>query len=255
MLECLFRIFFEYGLEKSWSGRSLMVLVVKLSNSQYQPTLNPPIMEAIRRVRRATTARHKVSDKIGSTGVKSGNNIEGQVSLDPVPIHFNSRMSGVKELSNFAPCVIDGRSTTVEHEYQALKMEVLFGDIIYANHIRSLATPQEAKKAGSMGGWVAWMKTRRLSLSPSVTKEALKHQFKEAIKTKWIPQSMSVMRGLLEKKFNPLTNPTLWHFLDSTENRPLHEVGRPNVWTKSGQDMLGKHLVEVRFYYRHFVIA
>jgi len=213
-------------------------------------------MDVIRRMRTAQhTAQHKVTHQRRSVVGQSEVKIEGKVVLGPVPIHFNSRMNGVKELSNFAPCVIDGRSTTVEHEYQALKMEIVFGDLVYANHIRSLATPQEAKKAGSMGAWVTWMKTRRLSLSPSVTKEALKRQFKEAIKTKWIPQSMFIMRGLLEKKFNPVTNPDMWHFLDSTENRPLHEVGRPSVWTKSGQDMLGKLMVEVRFYYRHVVIA
>lgn len=168
-------------------------------------------------------------------------------SLPSVPLHFNSRMNGVKQLSNFAYCVLGGRRTTVEHEYQARKIEAMFGDVKYAEHIRLLATPQQAKKAGSMGGWIEWMKNEMKSPS---TKVSLKKQFKEAMSAKWIPQSESQMRKLVMEKFSPTTNADMWNFLDSTEDRPLHEVGRPNVWTKSGGDLLGRLLCEVRQHYR-----
>ena len=172
------------------------------------------------------------------------------VSLPSVPIHFNSRMNGVKQLSNFAQCVLGGRRMTVEHEYQALKMEAMFGDVKYAEHIRLLATPQQAKKAGSMGGWIEWKISQTMDWMKAPTKVSLKKQFKDAMSTKWIPQSESQMRKLLMEKFNPILNTDLWHFLNSTEDRPLHEVGRPNVWTKSGGDLLGRLLCEVRQYYR-----
>jgi predicted NAD-dependent protein-ADP-ribosyltransferase YbiA (DUF1768 family) len=173
--------------------------------------------------------------------------VDSKFSLDPVPVHFNSRMNGVKQLSNFATCVLGGRRTTVEHEYQARKMEAMFGDVKYAEHIRLLSTPQQAKKAGSMGGWIDWMKKEMKSPQ---TKVALKKEFKSAMSAKWIPQSESQMRKLLMEKFNPVTNPDMWHFLDSTQDRPLHEVGRPNVWTKSGGDLLGRLLCKVRDHYR-----
>jgi len=162
-------------------------------------------------------------------------------------------MAGVKQLSNFALCMLrvggNITLTTVEHEYQARKMEVVFDDAVYAAHIRALSTPKEAKKAGSMGAWVEWEKAKHEGQghgSPRWTKKALKQEWKEMIQQRWIPVSAKIMRELLMQKFNPNVNQDLWAFLDSTGERPLHEVGRPNFWTKAGQDMLGRLLLDVR---------
>jgi predicted NAD-dependent protein-ADP-ribosyltransferase YbiA (DUF1768 family) len=157
-------------------------------------------------------------------------------------------MAGVKQLSNFYCCMLktsDGHNvtlTTVEHEYQARKAEVVFNDAAYAAHIRALLTPKEAKKAGSMGGWIEWEKAK----NPRKTKKALRLEFKEMIQQRWIPVSTKVMRELLMQKFSPHFNMDLWKFLQGTGERPLHEVGRKNFWTKAGQDMLGRLLCEVR---------
>lgn len=201
-------------------------------------------MASVIRHARNHKVKREAVDVGGAGGV--GDSVLPSV-LPPVPIHFNSRMQGVKQLSNFAPCMIGGHRTTVEHEYQALKMERVFGDKEYATQIRFLSTPKEAKKAGSMDGWIEWMKDHRQS---KVTKKALKEEFKTRIKHQWVPISIQVMRELLCEKFNPIINPQLWAFLDGTTDRPLHEVGRPNVWTKSGSDMLGRLLCDVRMKYR-----
>lgn len=162
-------------------------------------------------------------------------------------------MAGVKQLSNFALCMLrvggNITLTTVEHEYQARKMEVVFDDPVYAAHIRALFTPKEAKKAGSMGAWVEWAKAKAKHgghASPRLTKKALQQEWKEMIQQRWIPVSTKIMRELLIQKFNPNFNKDLWEFLNSTGERSLHEVGRPNFWTKAGQDMLGRLLHDVR---------
>jgi predicted NAD-dependent protein-ADP-ribosyltransferase YbiA (DUF1768 family) len=139
------------------------------------------------------------------------------------------------------------RLTTVEHEYQALKAERVFDDDIYAAHIRSLLSPKEAKSAGSMAGWVAWMKQR----FPQRTKVSLKAEFKEMIKQRWVPISIKVMRELLAQKFDKTINENLWKALLQTGERPLHEVGRGHgIWIKSGGDMLGQLLMQMRAHAR-----
>lgn len=170
------------------------------------------------------------------------------IALQPVPLHFNSQMAGVKQLSNSHLCMlktrVDGHVmlTTVDHEYQARKMEVVFDDASYAEHIRALPTPKEAKKAGSMSAWVEWEKAK----TPHMTKKALKKEFKEMIRQRWIPVFIKIMRELLMQKFNPNFNKDLWEFLNATGDRPLHEIGRPNFWTKDGKDALGRLLRDVR---------
>ena len=164
------------------------------------------------------------------------------------PLHFNSRMvdATAQALTNFRRCnlKVEGRisPSSVEHEYQALKFERAFHDPVYADVVRHAATPKEAKKAGSKGAWVQWMKEHH----PQRTKVSLSQQFKQTIARHWIPISDRVMLELLRQKFDKTMNEDLHVTLLRTGRRMLHEVGRPNHWTQAGDDMLGKLIMTVR---------
>ena len=176
-------------------------------------------------------------------------------TADSEPFCFNSRAKKdvrQQQLSNFWPCSLPDdkgqwRPTTVEHEYQARKYEVAFGDIAYARCLRCVKTPQEAKKAGGQAAWVEWtyLETRRQGRP--VTKKALRQQWKDHISQRWVPVSLATMSALLAHKFNSHHNPELYAALLSTDRRPLHETGRGHgFWIKSGQDKMGQLLMQLR---------
>jgi predicted NAD-dependent protein-ADP-ribosyltransferase YbiA (DUF1768 family) len=168
----------------------------------------------------------------------------------PVCFFSKSKDAEVRVFSNFAPCRLKRdltwTATTVEHEYQALKFELAFRDTAYADYIRHLPSPVDAKKAGSMGAWIAYQKER----FPSRTKKSLKEEFQATIQQAWIPLSTATMLSLLRQKFSEEGNPVLHARVEATGTRPLHEVGRPNYWTRAGQDMLGRLLMVVRAEFR-----
>lgn len=178
------------------------------------------------------------------------------------PIRFKARINNEYTfLSNFYPYVKNFSSSTpqpdeaiylfqaddmgfhsVEQYYQYKKYLVI--DESYANSvIMPTITAEEVKKVSGKGYYVNYQHTK---LAGSTTKASLNRTFDQR-KREFISDSgLSVMRAGLYYKF--ARNSELKAALLATYPRPLSEVGRMkrDYWAHTGQDMLGKLLMELR---------
>ena len=134
---------------------------------------------------------------------------------------------------------IDGAFLSVEHMYQWRKMAMI--DFEYASsHIRHAATPVLAKQLSSKKKWVD------ATYTGARTKKALGREYDD--KVLFFRQScmLTVMRTALRLKFEQ--NDELKSALLSTKGCALAELGRTkrDFWAKTGSNMLGRLLVELR---------
>jgi predicted NAD-dependent protein-ADP-ribosyltransferase YbiA (DUF1768 family) len=136
----------------------------------------------------------------------------------------------------------DVKFNSVEQHYQYHKFLVI--DPAYAkDQIMTATTAVEVKRRSGKGVYVAYTHSRS---THRVTKASLNVKF-DKLKTEFFEESaLSVMRRGLFLKFDQ--NPRLKEALLATGDRKLSEIGRMKreYWAHTGEDMLGKLLMEHR---------
>jgi predicted NAD-dependent protein-ADP-ribosyltransferase YbiA (DUF1768 family) len=147
---------------------------------------------------------------------------------------FSSRSSTHHELSNFHP--FGAEQDTVEALYQAAKVEFL-GSPALARRIRAQTNPVIAKRMGGKTHCCAAM-----AAELGITRAEMARRNNLRIRAF---RSFEVMKQLLTVKF---ADSEMRAALLATGDATLHEVGRGRTspWIRSGGDMLGKLLMEVR---------
>lgn len=217
---------------------------------------------------------------LSSTSSESRDHRQVQVeSQDEIEIKFNSKTRAFAEFSNFYPFVVHNNlgidsikvhlrindlslppshrkklglsdddefieCGSVEAAYMLGKY-LLHVDFEYGLRLLFPARYENAKKIKSMGSkteYVNW-KSRTYGIS-----KARAGQLYDESNDRFRAHNMALMLQCLWSKFT--LNPPLRDLLMSTHNRPLHEIGRPSVWTSSGADMLGKLITHVRNHLR-----
>lgn len=173
------------------------------------------------------------------------------------PLRFKSHIvNQVQFLSNFWPYVRDGPVVpadatllvvdgvsyrSVEHAYQTLRYDAF--DPYYGKRVYVASTAELAKRLAGKGQYVSWRHQQLNSRHGS--KASLGRDYDRA-REKWNVHSVKVMKRLLTAKFTQ--NADLRARLLSTGVRTLSEIGRfkKDWWCHTGEDMLGKLLMEVR---------
>jgi predicted NAD-dependent protein-ADP-ribosyltransferase YbiA (DUF1768 family) len=141
----------------------------------------------------------------------------------------------------------DGAFASVEHYYQWCKILIIDPD--YARDvIRPASSPRLAKTLASKKAWVDHRyEVVNVSGSKKVTKKALAQLFTDRINS-WrvLGHHLMAMRVGLRLKY--IQNPELRQALVRTQGAPLGELGRSpwDYWAKTGCNMLGRLLVELR---------
>ena len=142
----------------------------------------------------------------------------------------------------------DGAFKSVEHMYQYCKMTYV--DHLYANQrIRHAPTPADAKQWSSKKAWVDYASSKDPENRP--LRRRLEKEFDESVAMFRYICSQSTMKTALRLKYEQ--NEQLRKALLATGESPLGELGRfkTEFWTKTGQNMLGKLLMELRDELRH----
>lgn len=188
-------------------------------------------------------------------------------------VSFNSRSKVFSELSNFFPFVSGGvavssrtcrvvleprrwegiappgdrkfdaiECNSVEAAYQLAKyllfVDPAYGELILLPKVMEGAGAAMMKSLGSQGKYLPW----RVRHSRGTKKDAKAHY--DGAQPLFWEHNMTLMFQLLWSKFS--LNSELKDLLLSTNGRPLHEAGRPSVWTGSGGDGLGLLLMHIR---------
>jgi predicted NAD-dependent protein-ADP-ribosyltransferase YbiA (DUF1768 family) len=132
---------------------------------------------------------------------------------------------------------------SVEQYYQYKKFLCI--DEKYANEIiLTCHSAPDVKRFSGKGYYVDYKYKNNNPLK--MTKTALKHKFDVGKSEFFREYALSVMRVGLRAKFTQ--NPELLNALLNTYPHPLSEIGRMkrDYWAHTGQDMLGKLLMEIR---------
>ena len=180
-------------------------------------------------------------------------------------IRFNRRTKEHSHFSNMFPDVnhntsgvghvivsFDGKSfPSVEHAYQYAMFKYGVGDPEYATIISSAASGRNAKEKSSVKRYCEW---KARNSSDTRSKKVLLSLVSEKKKNWRQREGRRIMEELIASKYDSATNPKLFALLQATNDRSLHEVGRPSVWTKAGEDLLGKRVFVFRFGRFEFIL-
>ena len=181
---------------------------------------------------------------------------------------FNSKTLKYSEFSNFAPkgCLhntIAGYTKetslqlahagkvfdTVEALYQYEKALFVLQDLEYANRIVEIQTPSVVKKMTGKGAYVKYVfgKKDHPHHARFKTKKALEAFLKQQIGLWEQGLRDQTMRLAIALKFDPVKHPVLCKALLATGDGTMGESQwKRSVWTWSGDNLLGKFLMERR---------
>jgi predicted NAD-dependent protein-ADP-ribosyltransferase YbiA (DUF1768 family) len=132
---------------------------------------------------------------------------------------------------------------SVEQYYQYQKFLYIDEEYAYQMILPS-GSASNVKRISGKGYYVDYKYKNNNPLK--MTKTALKHKFDVGKSEFFQHQALSAMRSGLYMKFTQ--NPELKQALIDTYPHPLSEIGRMkrDYWAHTGQDMLGKLLMEIR---------